>query len=177
MAHGLIDNMAALVQIMAWHRTCDKPLSEPMSVCCTDALVQYRPKQYWKGNFIILAQFSSLAAPKVAILMSLHRGHFQISTIMTNLKINNKSLLNKIAQRLCHYISQKAWDTTKGGRNPKKGTASDRNFVKDIISVSVNELANAFTHIHLRDYYIQEHRSDYGHIVVFNKMSARNHKV
>ena len=34
---GLIDNMAALVQIMAWRQTGDKPLSEPMSVCCTDA--------------------------------------------------------------------------------------------------------------------------------------------
>ena len=27
---GLIDNMAALVQIMAWRRPGDKPLSEPM---------------------------------------------------------------------------------------------------------------------------------------------------
>ena len=27
---GVIDNMAALVQIMAWHRSGDKPLSEPM---------------------------------------------------------------------------------------------------------------------------------------------------
>ena len=33
---GLIDNMAALVQIMAWHRTGTKPLSEVMLVCCTD---------------------------------------------------------------------------------------------------------------------------------------------
>ena len=35
--YGLIDNMAALVQIMAWHRTGHKPLIEPMLVCCTDA--------------------------------------------------------------------------------------------------------------------------------------------
>ena len=28
--YGLIDNMAALVQIMAWRRPGDKPLSEPM---------------------------------------------------------------------------------------------------------------------------------------------------
>ena len=34
---GLIDNMAALVQIMAWRRKGDKPLSEPMLLCCTDA--------------------------------------------------------------------------------------------------------------------------------------------
>ena len=28
--YGLIDNMAALVHIMAWRRPGDKPLSEPM---------------------------------------------------------------------------------------------------------------------------------------------------
>ena len=30
--HGLIDSMSALVQIMAWRRSGDKPLSEPMMV-------------------------------------------------------------------------------------------------------------------------------------------------
>ena len=34
---GLIDDMATLVQIMAWRWTGDNPLSEPMLVCCTDA--------------------------------------------------------------------------------------------------------------------------------------------
>ena len=33
---GLFDNMSALVQIMAWCRTGNKPLSEPLLVCCTD---------------------------------------------------------------------------------------------------------------------------------------------
>ena len=37
---GLIDNMAALVQIMAWRRTGDKPLSEPMMAYCTDAYMR-----------------------------------------------------------------------------------------------------------------------------------------
>ena len=37
---GLIDNEAALVPVMAWHRTGDKPLPEPMliqflDICCT----------------------------------------------------------------------------------------------------------------------------------------------
>ena len=35
--YDLIDNMIALVQIMAWCSTGDKRLSEPMLVCCTDA--------------------------------------------------------------------------------------------------------------------------------------------
>ena len=38
---GLIDNMAALVQIMAWRQTGDKPLSEPMLARCTDAYMRY----------------------------------------------------------------------------------------------------------------------------------------
>ena len=34
---GLIDNMSALVQIMAWRRSGDKPLSEPTLTQFTDA--------------------------------------------------------------------------------------------------------------------------------------------
>ena len=34
---GSVNNIPALVQIMAWHQPGDKPLSEPMLVCCTDA--------------------------------------------------------------------------------------------------------------------------------------------
>ena len=36
---GLIDNMAALLQTMAWCRTGNKPLSEAMLVCYTDAYI------------------------------------------------------------------------------------------------------------------------------------------
>ena len=32
-----IDNKSALVQVMAWHRTGDKPLPEPMMTQFTDA--------------------------------------------------------------------------------------------------------------------------------------------
>ena len=38
---GLIENKAALVQIMAWHRTGNKPLSEAMLVCCTDTYMRH----------------------------------------------------------------------------------------------------------------------------------------
>ena len=40
-AWGLIDNVAALVQIMAWHLTGNKSLSEPMLVCGTDAYMHH----------------------------------------------------------------------------------------------------------------------------------------
>ena len=44
---GLIYNMAALVQIMAWHWTGDKPLSEAMLVCCTDAYRHHWASTRW----------------------------------------------------------------------------------------------------------------------------------
>ena len=38
----LIDNKAALVQVMAWRRTGDKPLPEAMMTQFTDADMQYQ---------------------------------------------------------------------------------------------------------------------------------------
>ena len=37
-----IDNKPALVQVMAWHRTGNKPLSEPMLTRFTDAYMQHQ---------------------------------------------------------------------------------------------------------------------------------------
>ena len=37
---GLIDNMSALVQIMAWRRPGDKPSSKPMLIQFTDAYMR-----------------------------------------------------------------------------------------------------------------------------------------
>ena len=36
------NNFPSLVQIMAWRRPGDKPLSEPMLVCFTDAYMRHR---------------------------------------------------------------------------------------------------------------------------------------
>ena len=38
---GPIDNKPALVQVMAWRRTGDKPLSEPMLTRFTDAYMRH----------------------------------------------------------------------------------------------------------------------------------------
>ena len=38
---GLIDSMAALVQIMAWHRTGRRPLSDPMMTQFTGACMHH----------------------------------------------------------------------------------------------------------------------------------------
>ena len=41
---GPINNILALVQIMAWHRPGDKPLSEPMMVCLLMHICITRPQ-------------------------------------------------------------------------------------------------------------------------------------
>ena len=38
---GLIDNKSALVQVMAWRRIGDKPLSEPMITYFTDVYMRH----------------------------------------------------------------------------------------------------------------------------------------
>ena len=41
---GPINNIPALVQIMAWHRPCDKPLSEPMMISLLTHICATRPQ-------------------------------------------------------------------------------------------------------------------------------------
>ena len=41
---GPIDNKAALVQVMAWRRTGDKPLPEPMPTQFTEAYMRHWEK-------------------------------------------------------------------------------------------------------------------------------------
>ena len=38
---GIIDNMAALVQVMAWYTASNKPLSEPVMLYLTDAYMRH----------------------------------------------------------------------------------------------------------------------------------------
>ena len=47
---GLINNIPALVQIMAWHRLGDKPLSEPMMVSLPTHICVTRPQWVNKNN-------------------------------------------------------------------------------------------------------------------------------
>ena len=58
---GPINNIPALVQIMAWRRTGDKPLSEPMMTQFNDAYIHHSASMSWgtffwafEDNFIII---------------------------------------------------------------------------------------------------------------------------
>ena len=47
---GRIKNISTLVQIMAWYQTGDKPLPEPMSVCCTDTYMRHSASMSWAAG-------------------------------------------------------------------------------------------------------------------------------
>ena len=54
---GLINNIPALVQIMAWRRSGDKPLSEPMMVSSLTLICVTRPQWVNEGNVITIWYF------------------------------------------------------------------------------------------------------------------------
>ena len=52
---GPINNIPALVQIMAWRRPGDKPLSETMLVCLLTHICVTRPQWVNKFNWIVIS--------------------------------------------------------------------------------------------------------------------------
>ena len=70
--HGPINNIPAQVQIMAWRRSGDKPLSEPMLVYCTGAYICVT-RLHWVNRahlvyFTIIRFFSSLRLDELIII-------------------------------------------------------------------------------------------------------------
>ena len=55
---GPINNIPAMVQIMAWRRPGDKPLSEPMMVSLPTHICVARPQ--WVNTFFICHSFSEI---------------------------------------------------------------------------------------------------------------------
>ena len=53
---GPINNIPALVQIMAWRRTGDKPLSEPMMTQSNDAYMRHSASMSWKVHLALLVE-------------------------------------------------------------------------------------------------------------------------
>ena len=67
---GPINNIPALVQIMAWRRSGDKPLSEPMLVSLLTHICVTRP-QWVNENCCILIQTSKSLFMKIQLTMNL----------------------------------------------------------------------------------------------------------
>ena len=55
---GPINNIPALVQIMAWRRSGDKPLSEPMMVNLSDAYMRHSASMSWNKHPLISIKIS-----------------------------------------------------------------------------------------------------------------------
>ena len=53
--NGPINNIPALVQIMAWRRPGDKPLSEPMMVCLVGLIRPQWVSYYYKKDVIVMS--------------------------------------------------------------------------------------------------------------------------
>ena len=102
----LIDNMSALVQIMAWPRTGDKPLSEAMLLCCVDAYVSLSLNKltHWGwvthicvSKLTIIGSDNGLAPGRCQTIIWTNDGILLIGTLGTNfseilIKINTFSL-------------------------------------------------------------------------------------
>ena len=54
---GLIDNMWALVQVVAWHLTCHKPLPESMMTQFTDAYMRHSGEMRSKKSEFVLTVY------------------------------------------------------------------------------------------------------------------------
>ena len=65
---GPINNNPALVQIMAWRRSGDKPLSEPMMVCLLTHICVTRPQWVNKGNPPMTDAFALQGASNTELL-------------------------------------------------------------------------------------------------------------
>ena len=83
---GLINNISAMVQIMAWRRPGDKPLSEPMMVWLKTHICVTRPqwvKPHWQHHrypmnciyiqyFLYIHNIGSVVMLTVGLLLGLH---------------------------------------------------------------------------------------------------------
>ena len=86
--------MAALVQIMSWHRTGDKPLSEPMFSFCHQ-IVTHICLSVW----VIIGSDNGLSpVPHQAIICN-------TGTLRNNFKwnINKDKDIKYLMQNVCHY--------------------------------------------------------------------------
>ena len=69
---GPVNNIPALVQIMAWRRPGDKPLSEPMMVCSPTHICVTRPQWLKTNLFLSAATLMSarmFASAEVAVMV------------------------------------------------------------------------------------------------------------
>ena len=96
---GPINNIPALVQIMAWRRTGDKPLSEPMMTQFNDAYMRTRPQ--WvkinEASFDVSLTYGEV--PLIYQCMCLSHDHYGYSPAGDDYRGN----LSKVKIRFQYY--------------------------------------------------------------------------
>ena len=114
---GQINNIPALVQIMAWHRPGDKPLSEPMMVSLPTHICVTRP-EWVKLRF--LKQENENYAALVGLPLT-YKGRYQITNIIQTGFSNGFSLikpmyfflnLTEVCSRGSNWVKVMAWCQT-----------------------------------------------------------------
>ena len=97
---GLINNIPALVQIMAWPRPGDKPLSEPMMVSLLTHICVTRPQ--WFKEIIIYNSKRKLRWPRSTVAL---KGHHYISFLIAWNKIGACEKKNPMWLCIHNYLA------------------------------------------------------------------------
>ena len=80
-AKGPINNIPSLVQVMAWRRSGDKPLSEPMMVSLMTHICVARPQ--WVNNFIKIYVYWITHHPRAWVMRFCHHSKYDQMTQYT----------------------------------------------------------------------------------------------
>ena len=109
---GPMDNIPALVQIMAWHRIGDKPLSEPMLTRFTDAYMRHKGEMSKSSNHWLLWDGTIIFEYVVfKPFLMFDFVNIAIGPLMTPDLLNNQTLVLIAWHRnsTSHYLNQQCW--------------------------------------------------------------------
>ena len=114
-AQGPINNIPALVQVMAWHRSGDKPLSEPMMACLNDAYIMTHicvTRPHWVNSLAPERCRNNFTSVFFKLILGIDILSTEICLwwVPQN-PINDKSTLFQVMYWCCqatsHYLSQR----------------------------------------------------------------------
>ena len=108
---GPIHNIPALVQIMAWRRPGDKPLSEPMVVSLLTHICVTRPQWVNYNTNLVIGQYDYLIHKARSVCPDA-----RISMRLFPTRRNNNTILNKICAINAYLKTEKAYLKQKCSR-------------------------------------------------------------
>ena len=135
---GLIDNTSALDQTMAWYHIGDKPLSEPMLVCCTGEYMRHSTSMSYAWIPLKVYLTPMVLVQSYGIKYHISCVQFWISLILKKIYVGFSQLANfripcsitfttRVGFVLIVLTGQNV-DETKGSEIPALQTSRNRNF-------------------------------------------------